>query len=510
MSLADSLIHTSQRELRESQHLMSSLPAEVVLKIFNTAVAYSTERWIEYLIAGGPLIPDPAVRRYDTRPRVHDDDIFQFFLETRDYPKPYDWIRLTHVCRAWRQLALSTTSLWTHIAIAGKSGDIAMEMLRRSGDQPLTVTCEWRRELAGSLRDIISHFVSRISIAVLPMALDLFTPTLAQNAANLERLIFVTPDTLGNPATEFDGIPYNFPSLKYLRTVAVLSDSFAHLFSRTLTSLELRYHWEELDWRQEPNWAHPSDVLADALMHTPLLEILRVDVYEWTDPVTAAPILPNLRQLDIRGAVLPCVALYQALQIPRNTRIQLDCKASEETHVASPDEAIQAIASALTDQSVIDGSKLEPAVAFAFGGNTCEYQLRGWRSPLLVDGSLNDDHADVLIILPIRCTRDAVMTLLTAIPLPRPEILRLGPFPFTESDARTALTLPTLPSLKTVTVKAVTSHVACSVVASTPASDVYFHDMEFRRIDHKKPYSEVQQVWKQSTYSITKNFSRTC
>ncbi|TCD71723.1 hypothetical protein EIP91_005489 [Steccherinum ochraceum] len=57
--------------------------------------------------------------------------------------RPYSWIKLTHVCRSWRELALKTPSLWNRV-YCNKATDIQCltEMLARTQNLPLVIRVE--------------------------------------------------------------------------------------------------------------------------------------------------------------------------------------------------------------------------------------------------------------------------------------------------------------------------------------------------------------------------------
>ncbi|KDQ52215.1 hypothetical protein JAAARDRAFT_485411 [Jaapia argillacea MUCL 33604] len=70
-----------------------------------------------------------------------------FVLCTRGYCHPsadLDWIKVTHVCHNWRQVALRAAHLWTRLPIGNERWVI--EMLLRSNNAPLVVLCHHDHE----------------------------------------------------------------------------------------------------------------------------------------------------------------------------------------------------------------------------------------------------------------------------------------------------------------------------------------------------------------------------
>ncbi|EPS94734.1 hypothetical protein FOMPIDRAFT_1054808 [Fomitopsis schrenkii] len=51
---------------------------------------------------------------------------------------PYRWIRVTHVCKQWREVALSCPALWSHIAVTTRR-ELMTALLERSRALPLSV-----------------------------------------------------------------------------------------------------------------------------------------------------------------------------------------------------------------------------------------------------------------------------------------------------------------------------------------------------------------------------------
>ncbi|KAK7052165.1 F-box domain-containing protein [Favolaschia claudopus] len=96
---------------------------------------------------------NPAQQRLDlykypvlTLPNEIISDIFVHFLPTYPEPPPYfgelSPTTLTHICRQWREIALTTPALWRAIDLRGFTGELASlapQWLERSGCLPLSI-----------------------------------------------------------------------------------------------------------------------------------------------------------------------------------------------------------------------------------------------------------------------------------------------------------------------------------------------------------------------------------
>lgn len=64
----------------------------------------------------------------------HDDDTSKFYWSRTPH---YGWLRLTHVCHRWREVALNTPALWTNIKVT--SPEVVTSFIARSGNLPFHV-----------------------------------------------------------------------------------------------------------------------------------------------------------------------------------------------------------------------------------------------------------------------------------------------------------------------------------------------------------------------------------
>src|SRR6266545_6200336 len=73
------------------------------------------------------------------------------------------WIGITQVCHAWREVALNTSLLWSHIDVPPRFRNLIPEMLRRSKQSPLIVLFKsYKHELLDEVKKHSRRFRSLI------------------------------------------------------------------------------------------------------------------------------------------------------------------------------------------------------------------------------------------------------------------------------------------------------------------------------------------------------------
>lgn len=162
---------------------------------------------------------------------------------------------LAHICHHWREVALSTPSLWQTILVystADTNPDLLVEMLRRSQDAPLQVSLA----LFAARRDILDPLAK--DVARMEMLLcNEFDPDFDKDEARLtfhgDAKWLRTLKAFAPNSTSPLGPQYSIPlvspscSLKKLLSLTLHRYSYshaAHFFRPTLTSLQLHscYH----------------------------------------------------------------------------------------------------------------------------------------------------------------------------------------------------------------------------------------------------------------------------
>lgn len=94
-----------------------------------------------------------------------------------DY-NPCSWIVATHVCRRWRDLALSHSRLWASKIPLSNNIDCLKEFLRRSGTAPLTVRprkeyCDWREDIDGEQDPLVYRRLELEAYRIRDLSLDI-------------------------------------------------------------------------------------------------------------------------------------------------------------------------------------------------------------------------------------------------------------------------------------------------------------------------------------------------
>ena len=150
--------------------------------------------------------------------------------------KDRDLVALTHVCRAWRKMFISWSSLWTNLDCVG--GARTLVYLERSKSLPINISLQTQRFLP-SYRpcfEIIPLAIGRLkslSVRAAPQELQYITPHLSRPAPLLENL-------------SIDG-GYSYEPHPTL-TPALFNGDLS-----SLRSLDLKYVLTELPWKNMVN-----------------------------------------------------------------------------------------------------------------------------------------------------------------------------------------------------------------------------------------------------------------
>lgn len=328
--------------------MATKLPPELLGRIFEQHVALCRESWDQLDMSAGRRLPSCS------------NEI-----------GPYTWIRATHVCRYWRDVALANPLLWSDIVLSCDQ-DCIETMLARSQQVALSVQ-SYSPCCAGdacpipirSLRLVLKH-LHRIRTLVLYIKWWVYFDILDDlrgPAPLLKRLTLSTPSGLYD--TAYMQPVVHLPEQPPLEELTLCSFGFPWADPapfRTLTSLRIV---KGVPFRPEVD-----DVLA-GLRHMPALRTLALDdvFYPSAPGLAALPApaevvaLPHLARLVLTGDCVACGTLLSGLDLPRATRITLNYH-----HAKCPRDLALALAAA--------------RAKFAPGGQRVEIEAAGLRCRL--------------------------------------------------------------------------------------------------------------------------------
>ncbi|KAH8091696.1 hypothetical protein BXZ70DRAFT_1011100 [Cristinia sonorae] len=251
------------------------------------------------------------------------------------------WLRITHVCHHWREVALQATHLWTNITVGRGATHYTRACLVRSKSAPLhiyvhnamewTWTSEILEEISGELsraEDLVLGIVPpsfRAALSTLPslprlrtLEVALYCPTKSVNRASEE-----LPHLLADLITDL-----KLPSIRELRLLCCAGDwsTTVPFLPQSLTHLCVSY---SVDPSGNYDFKRPTfSEVVHSIAHLSLLRHLDLDNVPFPDDVTPfAPLstvsLPSLEIFDISGSTSTCIRFLQHLTLPASTFINL-------------------------------------------------------------------------------------------------------------------------------------------------------------------------------------------
>jgi hypothetical protein len=234
------------------------------------------------------------------------------------------WIRVTHVCRHWRQVALDDLSLWARIWGVPKNTKWISEMLARAKSAPLDI--EFNAVTAEALLMISSHLSHT-------RQLRFHTSCMSMHPTENVRGIY----SCEAPALEHFEFTVNayhtitFRDMLFkghaprLRTFALsrVVIPWSFIPRGQLTQLKIASPNEDL--------YSPGDLnqLIDLLVNCPALEILELDSClpsQLTELPHGRTIhLPHLSRLRLCGSTSRIMNMLKMLKLPSSTTLHLQC-----------------------------------------------------------------------------------------------------------------------------------------------------------------------------------------
>ncbi|KAI0264930.1 hypothetical protein BC834DRAFT_1042112 [Gloeopeniophorella convolvens] len=260
------------------------------------------------------------------------------------------WMRVSFVCRHWRQVALDDPALWSRIVEPERNPEYLSEMLSRSKNSSLGIIID--SPPTPKLFDTLSELLPRIDTLSLPVTVDQDPQVqrlLRSKAPVLKEFTLGVSSWSSSPyhngstqdgaiqpiePTVFDG---QAPKLKKLH-LGDFTIPWLHLPQCSLTHLHVTATSKSAYSQTTGSLDQLIDVLSDS---GPSLEVLTLRDCWSSTPVGAqfarrASVvkLPRLHQLDLSGSS-PCIAhLSESLETPSLTELGVYLTAKDDAEVA--------------------------------------------------------------------------------------------------------------------------------------------------------------------------------
>ena len=250
------------------------------------------------------------------------------------------WIRSTHVCRYWREVALDDSSLWATIWGASTNTDLISEMLARAKNAPMDIhLCLGARSGPEVLRMFPPHLSHTRELRLQSMSSTTLCPDNVRGIYNREAPAlehFELRCSVTSPITfrELEGAALFKGRAPRLRTFSLsqVVIPWSLLPRGQLTQLTIRL-FHELLTPYAPPYGDPNQLI-DLLVDCPGLEILVLDrclPFQLSQIPHGRTIhLPHLSLLSLVGSSSRITNLMKMLKTPSSTRLHLHC-VSENT-----------------------------------------------------------------------------------------------------------------------------------------------------------------------------------
>ena len=257
-------------------------------------------------------------------------------LLTGDKQDHLAWLRVSHVCHRWREIALNQPRFWSHVDFTTLTSAGATEVLSRSKMAPLeleaNLSCvHWARDRLDAFRTQLANHVShtcRLNITADGHDLQSIIDQLKSPAPALERLSLVVEDeaylrmgisaNVKIPLALFDctaprlsrlqldhcNISWKSPLLKGLRILELQTLSTRPGLGEWLDAMEQMLQLDTL----VVNYATPRAPPVD----TPASHPTRVITH------------PSLKQLNLAASASDCTLALAHLVLPALTRVRVD------------------------------------------------------------------------------------------------------------------------------------------------------------------------------------------
>lgn len=323
------------------------------------------------------------------------------------------WIKVTHTCYAWRDIALSSATLWNRIRITNStSTSRVVTWLERSQQVPLTIIAlplsipqqDTPHRRQAIYRSIFQHFSRIQELEILLPEEQLYALDWPEAPADQlkELSIFESGVSLDQEPSPTDWhVPSRITEFSQLTSLSTRSVSLrlnAWRFPTSLIHLNL--------WDSASLTPTTLDRMLNILSELPLLEslgigraLLGTDTFPVSADKTVA--LPYLRQLSISEHLLLCSELIAHLTVPQGTKHRFNIILTEHsitTHLSAAASSIMAWSRRVMEPAHHVSFRFESEAEFESPGNNVFF-MAGQNLTYRFNGPLWHSHADVVINL---------------------------------------------------------------------------------------------------------------
>ena len=246
-------------------------------------------------------------------------------LRKLEYP-PYMWLRVAHVCRYWRSIALSYPALFTYVRIS-RSYAIVEEWLAHSGASPIYIIGmlnEYRRHW----EQIVPHLSHTVDVNItLPSAMSESKPVSWPNCPLMKTVACTLSQDEDIPqgVSVLDTFLRCLPNLEHLTIRAEVSQA---RWARATIPQSLR-QLEVNSWA----FSEHDDLedLVSTLDRLPNLQVLELRNLLWklSDESTPPLLVPCIPSLKLSGHITPVTAIARSITCLNRLRISVEAIAGD-------------------------------------------------------------------------------------------------------------------------------------------------------------------------------------
>ncbi|KZV64023.1 hypothetical protein PENSPDRAFT_190547 [Peniophora sp. CONT] len=232
-------------KMQRNAHVpMCKLPAELLIYIFDLLRDVWDPDWERKVYSDEEEFPE-----FDT-----------VSSSTGDISHSLGWMNATHVCSAWRKVALSTPSLWCNVNCSGLSSRMRKTVLKRSAKLPLRLTLDFedrpsRRDPGAWAKDWLSQptrkRVRSLELISIPDSPEKFKAILRRlrDLPQLVSLVVQREEMVASadaPLAIHSHLATPFPQLAKLSFLDCFPPLSSPIFSSNLTYLSLKTYYDEI------------------------------------------------------------------------------------------------------------------------------------------------------------------------------------------------------------------------------------------------------------------------